>query len=354
MNIKQYLKEKKPLIDKEIEKVFPRKITKEWLEFALGKASFAYDAETISKSMAEPIWEYLDRGGKRWRPALCLLACEAVGGREEQALPFAPLIELVHEGTIMADDVQDDSKKRRGKPCTHLLYGIDIATNDSDALYFIGLIALYRNTRQLPAEKRNKIYDLYSEELLRVCTGQAMDILWHKGKKADIAEQEYLQMVVYKTGVLARFAAKLGAILGNASGEQIEALGKFGESLGIGFQIQDDILELTGGKFQKGKGRAGGDIHEGKRTLLVIKTLERADEKDRKRLIEILDSHPTDEKIIGEAVEIIKKYGAIEYAQKKAEEVVEAAWKKIDSMLNDSNAKKLLGELADYSIKRGI
>ncbi|MDP2974046.1 MAG: polyprenyl synthetase family protein, partial [Candidatus Diapherotrites archaeon] len=124
MEIEKYLAEKKPLIDGKIEKVLPRKISQKWLEHALGKAAFAYDAETIGKSMAEPIWEYLDRGGKRWRPALVLLCCEAVGGKEKEALVFAPLIELVHNGTLCCDDVEDDSKERRGKPCMHLIHGV--------------------------------------------------------------------------------------------------------------------------------------------------------------------------------------------------------------------------------------
>ncbi len=371
MEIEKYLAEKKPLIDREIEKVLPRKISQKWLEHALGKAAFAYDAETIGKSMAEPIWEYLDRGGKRWRPGLTLLCCEAVGGKEKDALPFAPLIELVHNGTIMIDDIEDDSKERRGKLCTHLIYGTDIACNDSNALYFLGLITLYRNTQKLSTEKRNKIYNLYSEEMLRVCTGQAMDIWWHKGKKAaaegtispgflpegkkaDIKEEHYLQMVVYKTGVLARFAAKLGAILGNGSQRQIEALGKFGEALGVGFQIQDDILELTGEEFKKGKGSPGGDIHEGKRTLLVIKTLEKASADDKRRLLEILDSHPTDAETINEAIEIIKKCGAIEFAREKANRIVESAWKKIDSVIPKSKAKELLHNMALYCTERKI
>ena len=354
MEIKDYLGKKKPLIDSAMEKVLPRKVSKEWLEFALGPAAYSYDAETISKSMAKPIWEYLDRGGKRWRPALTLLACEAVGGSEKDAIPFTPIVELVHNGTLCCDDVEDDSKLRRGKPCMHLIHGVDIAVNNGCSLYFLPLTTLYRNTEKLDAKKVSDIYNLYGEELLRVSVGQAMDILWHKGEKENISEDEYLQMVVYKTGVLARFAAKLGAIVGDGSKEQIDALGKFGEAMGIGFQIQDDILELTGGEFKKGKGSEGGDIHEGKRTLLVIKTLEKASAADKARLLEILNSHPTDEKIIKEAVLIIEKYGAIDYAVKKAKSVVEDAWKKIDSLLPESEAKATLKSLAEYCTQREI
>ncbi|MCX6799158.1 MAG: polyprenyl synthetase family protein, partial [Candidatus Diapherotrites archaeon] len=193
-----------------------------------------------------------------------------------------------------------------------------------------------------------------AEEMLRVSVGQATDIWWHKGKRSNITEEQYLQMVVNKTGVLARFAAKLGGIIGGASAKQVEALGKFGEAIGIGFQIQDDVLELTGEEFKKGKGSAGGDIHEGKRTLLVIKTLEKADAQDRKRLVEILDSHPTDEATIKEAVAIIEKYCTIPYALSKANGIVEKAWKSLDPLLPKSGAKELLHSLAEYCTKRKI
>jgi len=175
MEIKKYLGQKKPLIDKEIEKAIPRKIGKKWLDSALGKADYEYDEEVLTKSISEPIWDLLDRGGKRWRPALCLLACEAVGGEEKQAMPFAPMVELIHNGTLMCDDVEDDSQKRRGKPCTHLLFGTDVAVNTGCALYFIPLVMLYRKQQ---GEKAKKIYDLYAEEMLRVSVGQATDKQW--------------------------------------------------------------------------------------------------------------------------------------------------------------------------------
>jgi geranylgeranyl pyrophosphate synthase len=352
MGITEYLERKKPLIDREMEKAIPRKITEKWLSFALGKPDYMYDSETATRCISEPIWDLLDRGGKRWRPALALLSCEAVGGKEEDALPFTPMVELIHNGTLSQDDVEDDSKMRRGKPCMHLIYGVDIAVNNGSTMYFLPLTLLYRNLHNLPENKIRAIYDIYAEEMLRVSVGQATDIWWHKGGKQNISEGEYLQMVANKTGVLARFAAKLGGIVGGADEKRIHALGKFGEAIGVGFQIQDDILELTEEEFKKGKGSAGGDIHEGKRTLLVIKTLEKAVPADRKRLVEILDSHPTDEETIKEAIGIIEKYGAIQYAQKKSEQIVNNAWKGIDSLLQDSTAKALLHELALFATKR--
>ncbi len=351
--IEPYLKELQPEIDREIEKVFPRKLTAKWLEKALGKADYAYDAKTLTDGMANPIWEFLDRGGKRWRPALTILCCEAVGGTKKQALPFTPLVELIHNGTLLSDDVEDNSAMRRGKPCTHLLYGVDVAVNDGAAMYFIPLSLLYNNPHKIKVATQEKIWHLYAQEMLRVSTGQAMDIWWHHGHKYDVTENEYLQMCAYKTGVLARFACRLGAFLGDATDKQADALGKFGETVGVAFQIQDDILNLVGEEFQKGKG-VGEDIHEGKRTIMVLHALQKLSKIDRDRLLEILNSHPSDEETIREAIGLIEKAGSIAYARKKAKQLMEGAWKKLENVLPQTHAKKTLKAFAQYLIERNV
>lgn len=160
-------------------------------------------------------------------------------------------------------------------------------------------------------------------------------------------------MCAYKTGVLARASTKLGGILGNGSEKQIEKLGKFGESVGVAFQIQDDILNLVGEEFGKGKG-VGEDIHEGKRTIMVLHTLKNASEEDKKRLLEILNTHPEDQETIQEAIEIIKKNHSIEYAKAKAKELVEESWKELEPVLINSNAKNILQAFAEYLISRSV
>ncbi|MFH1240093.1 MAG: polyprenyl synthetase family protein [Candidatus Diapherotrites archaeon] len=351
MNINDFLKEKKPLIDAEMEKVFPRKLNNKWLSETLGKADYACDFKTINKSLSEPIWDFLDRGGKRWRPALMLLTCDAVGGNSKKIMPFTALPELVHTGTIMVDDVEDNSDQRRGKPCTHKLYGTDVAVNAANAMYFLPLTLLYNNPLKLKESKLVEIYNLYSEELIKVSVGQAMDIQWHRNSSCDVSEEQYLQMCVYKTGVLARFSAKLGAILGNADAKQINALGKFGESLGVAFQIQDDILNIAPVSKDWGK-EIGDDINEGKKTLLVIYALKKLNKADSSKLKEILNMHTKDQKLISEAIELIKKSGAVEYAKKKASEIGSKGWKHAESVLDDSPAKNRLHEFSEYVTKR--
>lgn len=353
-SVEEYLLANTEKINKEMEKFFPRKITGEWIKAAAGKPSFSYDPETLTKALSEPIYNLLERGGKRWRPSLMLMVYEAVGGKNtKKIMPFVVMPEFAHNGSIMVDDIEDDSELRRGKPCTHKIFGVDIAINAGNTLYFLPLILLYKNLMKLNYEKRTKIYDLFAGELLKLSFGQGTDIYWHQGKKKDISEGQYLQMCAFKTGTLARLSAKLGAILADAKQEQVEKIGRFGESIGVAFQIQDDILNLTGEEFQKGKG-IGEDIHEGKRTLMVLYTLSKANEKEKKRLVEILNSHPSDEKTIREAIELMEKYKAIDYAREKAEELVQKSWSEIEKILPEGKAKERLKEFAEFAIKRKV
>ncbi len=218
----------------------------------------------------------LDRGGKRWRPALFLLICEALGKKAKDYLDFAIIPEVVHNGTLVIDDIEDSSDVRRGKPCTYKIFDIDIAVNAGNAMYYLPLLPLMEKRKEIPVEKLTDIYQIYVQEMINLSVGQAMDIAWHRSlANADqISEEDYMQMCAYKTGTLARMAAKLAAVIAGADGQLVEKLGHFAESIGIAFQMQDDILDLTGKEFAVKKGCLGGDITEGKRSLLVIHTLK--------------------------------------------------------------------------------
>jgi len=351
MEIKDFLKSKVPKVEKEIEKYIPRKATKEWVESGLGKTVFELDLIAYTKGANEPIWDLLDRGGKRFRPILACICAEAVGGKWADGEKLAPMVELIHNGTLMQDDVEDDSAARRGKPCTHKIFGIDTAVNTGTIMYFWPLVKITQNEFGLSEKKRLEIYDLFSTEMLRVCSGQVWDIAWHHGGFTP-NEKQYLNMCLSKTGVLTKFACQLGAIAGDGTKKQVEALGAFGQIVGVGFQIQDDILELTECDFQERKGSVCGDIHEGKRTLMVIRTLEKANKQDRERLIEILDAHTNDDGLIKEALGIIHKYDGIAYSKKVANKLVEDAWKRVDKVLPKSNAKIMLKKFAEYLVER--
>ncbi len=356
MNIEQFLEEKAPLIDKAIEKYIPRKFSKDAVLFKVNPPMYSCNLEPLNKAIAEPIWDMLDRGGKRWRPALFLLICEALGKSEDFCLDFAIIPEVVHNGTLVVDDIEDSSKVRRGKPCIYRIFGVDIAVNAGSAMYYLPLIPLMEQKDKIPAEKLRDIYEIYVQEMINLSIGQAMDITWHRGlANADgISEEDYLQMCAYKTGTLARMAAKIAAVLSGADKKLIVKLGTFAESIGVAFQMQDDILDLTGKDFAKKKGGLGQDITEGKRTLIVIRALKTAKPKDAKRLIEILNMHTSNQKLRDEAIAIIQKNNAMEYVKTKANTMVEESWNEVDNLLRPSESKEKLKAFAEFLIKRSI
>ncbi len=355
-SIERLLEEKAAAINKAIEKYIPRIFSKDAVIFKVSPPRYAHNIEAINKAVVEPIWEFLDRGGKRWRPALFLLICEALGKNPEDYVDYAIIPEVVHNGTLMIDDIEDASEFRRGKPCTYKIYGLDIAINAGNTMYYLPLLPLMKNRKSLSSEKLVKIYEIYVQEMINLSLGQAMDIAWHRGlANADQLEEEnYLQMCAYKTGTLARMAAKIAAVMADAPDELVEKLGHFAESIGIAFQIQDDVLDLTGEEFAERKGGMGQDITEGKRTLIVIHTLNVANSKDRKKLIEILKIHTSDQKLRDEAIAIIQKYGSIEYAKNFAKKIVEESWKEVEKLLPESEAKEKLNAFARFLIERKI
>ncbi len=356
MDIEKILAQKAAIIDKTIEKYIPRKFSKNAILFKINPPRYAYNLEAINKAIAEPIWEFLDRGGKRWRPTLFLLICEALGKNPEDYVDFAIIPEIIHNGTLMIDDIEDASELRRGKPCTYRIYGLDIAINAGNAMYYLPLLPLIKNREKLSPEKLAKVYEIYVEEMISLSLGQAMDIAWHKGlANADkLDEENYLQMCAYKTGTLARMAAKMAAVLADADEELVEKLGCFAESIGVAFQMQDDILDLTSEEFAEKKGGYGQDITEGKRTLIVIHTLKVAEKEDRERLIEILNMHTSDQKLRNEAIAIMRKYGSIEYAKKFARKIVQESWREVEKLLPASEAKEKLNAFAKFLIERKI
>jgi len=356
-----YLEELKPEIDKVIEKYLPKKVTKRWLEFTFGKPRYSFSQKAAQESLSKPIWEFLSRGGKRWRPALFLLLTEAIGGDVKKVKDFVVIPELIHEGTIIIDDIIDRGELRRGKPCLHKIFGVDIALNAGNFLYFLSLLALIKNQKKFEPEILNKAYQTYIQEMLNLGLGQGTDIFWAKPPHqiwsgAEIEEKEYLQMCVFKTGCLSRMAAKLAVILSEGSEKLAEKLGQMAEAIGVAFQIQDDILDITlAGKDREKFGKVfGQDIKDGKRTLMVIHTLKKANPGDKKRLLEILNKQTDNLTEIKEAVGLIKKYGSPNYAKNLSQKIVSDTWQEVDKLLPESKAKKRLKSFISYLIKRKI
>ncbi|MEM0475680.1 MAG: polyprenyl synthetase family protein [Candidatus Norongarragalinales archaeon] len=354
MNAVKAIEKRKPAIERSIARAIPRRFDENSLLSLAGKPRFAFDFHSLDRALAQPIWDLLDRGGKRWRPALLLMVAEAVGGKKglKKAKNLVVLSEVIHEGSLLTDDVEDDSALRRGKPCIHKIYGVDVAVNAGNAMYFLPLRVLRENEARFDDRTLVKLYEAYARELTLIHLGQALDIAWHKGW-GEPTEQQYLQMCAFKTGTLARLSAKLGAIAAGGSHAQVEVLGAFAEAVGVAFQIQDDVLNVSSSSFGEMKG-FGEDIHEGKRTLLVIHAFKVLPPQKARRLRALLDSHPSDSRRIREAIALLREANAIEYAKAKAREIVSAAWRKADGVLKPSKAKQELKALADFLVEREL
>jgi geranylgeranyl pyrophosphate synthase len=356
MEIEELLREKAPLINKAVEKYIPRVFSKNAVVFKLSPPRYSCNSETLNKVIADPIWEFLDRGGKRWRPTMFLLVCEALGRNAKNYVDFSIIPEVVHNGTLMIDDIEDRSEYRRGKSCTYKLYGLDVAINAGNAMYYLPLLPLLEKREKLPPEKTSRIYHIYSQEMINLSLGQAMDIAWHRGlADADnIRERDYLQMCAYKTGTLARMSAKIAGVLADAKDELVEKLGLFAESVGVAFQIQDDVLDLTSGEFAEKKGGRGQDITEGKRSLIVIHTLKIAKAADKRRLVAILNMHTSKQNLRNEAIAIMRKYDSMEYARQMARKMVRKSWIEVEKLLPASVGKEKLKAFAVFLIERKI
>jgi len=325
------------------------------------KKQLAENAEAIDRfiygevqgSRPEVLYEasrhLIKAGGKRLRPYLTVKACEVVGGSPEDAVPYAAALEILHNFTLVHDDVMDHDDFRRGHPTVHKEYGVPMAILAGDLLFAkVYDIMVKHAPRGVRPVDVVRCIRKTTDATLTLCQGQALDMLYPGAQ--DIDEDDYIFMVGAKTSALFRACAEVGAIVGGASDEHIEALGRFAWDAGIAFQIVDDILGLTSDEKTLGK-PVGSDVREGKKTLIVIHALRCADKGQRKTLLNALGKEEASEKTVKEAVEALHASGSIMYAKDKAMEYEDRALKELDR-LPDSETRRHLRALVEYFVHR--
>lgn len=213
--------------------------------------------------------------GKLVRPQLAILACRAVGGQMEQVLPLAAAIQLIHDFTLIHDDIQDQSDLRRGRVTVWKQWGLAHGINVGDAMFIIAHMSLYRLTDVgVPAPVILDVLRRFEATNLKICEGQFLDLSFEGN--LSISEDDYLAMIERKTATLLAGAASMGAVIGGADAASVSALYTFGLSLGLAFQIQDDILGIWGDPALTGKPRAA-DLYRRKVSLPIIYALRSAD-----------------------------------------------------------------------------
>ena len=302
----------------------------EWTQASFRALPAGAKSEYIEK-LIEPNRALISLGGKRWRPLLLILCYKMAseitrknGGTpaltEEQTYSITPLVEFVHTASLIHDDIEDSADLRRGKPAAHITYGLDTALNAASWLYFEAPVCI--NRLDAPETLRLRLYETYTNELRRLHLGQAMDIYWHRSPDFFPAEEEYLAMVKCKTGTLAALSAKLGCIAGGLSVEEAEKFGGIAADIGMGFQIIDDVINLTTGNPGK---KRGDDIVEGKKSLpvLIHAELQPSDKEQIARFMKEAAAQGIDSPAVEGCIALLQKSGCIEKAAERGRALIE-------------------------------
>ena len=310
-------------------------------------------------NLRDLILDYPMRPGKGLRPALCISTCEAFGGYWRDAINSAVAIELFHNAFLVHDDIEDGSLLRRGHPTLHVKYGMPLALNAGDAMNVLTLRALLDNFGTLGIEKTQLIFEEIEWMVLQSVEGQAIELNWVENANWDLTVKDYRRMSLKKTGWYTCITpCRIGAIIAGADFHTINAFNSFGYHLGIAFQIQDDILNLKGEQTLYGK-ESGGDLWEGKRTVMLIHLLQNAERDERQRLIAILNK-PRNEKEQEDTTWILERmehHDSIAFAKQIAWQHANRSKEILRRRLNcipESEAKAFLRAIVDYVVYREL
>jgi geranylgeranyl diphosphate synthase type II len=301
--------------------------------------------------------EYPKRGGRSFRPSLCIATARAFGAPMEMALRTAASIELVHNAMLIHDDIEDESEQRRGKPALHVTEGVPLAINAGDMLALLAMRPLLDNRPWLGPDLSLRILEETERMARESAEGQAFELGWRRDNVSDVGESDYLLMVLKKTCWLTTIhPSRMGALIGSRGAIDLDQCVRFGFFLGAAFQIQDDLLNLDGDAHAYGK-ELGGDIWEGKRTLMLIHLLCHASPAERRRIRAML-VRPRERRSNADVAwvrERMDAHGSIGYARQVANGLAGAAQHEFQALyggLPDSRDKRFLEALPAWVIER--
>lgn len=342
--------------------------------------AFLFEQKPIAIShphLSDAVYSYLKAGGKSLRPAVLMFACGAVGGDEEKALPAAASVEVFHTFTLVHDDIIDRDELRRGVPTVHVdfarraredfgydaetaaHYGLALAilAGDIQQAWASSLMTeLYTTYGRSPVLALNLINELFRHVQTTLVNGETLDIVLSRTPLDQVTDAQILEMLRQKTGVLYEFAGRAGAAIGldepDLKAPLVEAVARFTGRVGVAFQVQDDVLAITGETSKLGK-KVGNDVREGKRTLVVTGSLRNMDARQRAFMTETLGSEDASDDQIQEVIRLMKDSGGIDYARSVARKATNEALESLDR-LPDSPYRALLHDWADYLINREL
>lgn len=295
------------------------------------------------RSLYDPNRSFLQLGGKRVRPALCLMGHELFDDITEDTWQLAIAVELFHNFTLIHDDIMDQAPLRRGLPTVHAQYGANTAILAGDVM----LIKSYEYLNRVSSSHLPSVLQLFNQTAREVCEGQQLDMDFEK--RPTVSLEEYLRMIELKTSVLLAASLRMGAMLGGATQRNQERIYEFGRKLGLAFQVQDDYLDAFGDPSKFGK-QVGGDILANKKTFLLIHALETADAAQRAQLNELLQTQPGNK--VEQVLTLYRQTGADSWAIELKQRFFDESIQALEDIAVLSARKQPLIELAQYLIQR--
>lgn len=283
-----------------------------------GIKNLPYNAEP--KRLYDPIKYILSIGGKRIRPLFTLMACNLYSDNPLKALQAALALETFHNFTLLHDDIMDNASVRRNQPTVHVKWNNNVAILSGDAM----CIKAYEHLAKIDVKYLKSVLDVFTKTALEVCEGQQFDMDFEL--RNDVTVDEYLKMIELKTSVLIAACFKVGAIIGDAPGIDVEMIYEFGKNIGLAFQLQDDLLDVYGEKSTFGK-NIGGDILSNKKTFLLISALHKASGETHQKLIYYLtDNHLSDDDKIKNVTEIYDQLQVKQISEKQIKNYFDQAY----------------------------
>ena len=318
----------------------------------LPESSGVREVDLLYKMMRD----YPSRPAKGMRPFLCVTACKAAGGTEDDALLTAACIELFQNWILIHDDIEDGSELRRGEPALHRKYSEALALNTGDALHAMTWDTILKNRGRLGLARSFAVMEEFSKMVNQTTEGQHMELGWVYGKRWDLSEKDYFEMCVRKTSwYTVASPCRLGAIIAGASPRVLEGLREFGMGLGVAFQIQDDALNLVGDQKKYGKAKSD-DILEGKRTLILLHLLQVATQSERDKVISIMNKSRDVKSApdVAFVLSLIDRYDAVGFARKRAAELLKEALATLKGIRwkGDTEAADMLTAFARFAVER--
>jgi geranylgeranyl diphosphate synthase type II len=301
--------------------------------------------------------EYPRRGGRGFRPSLCIATARAFGASPEAAVRTAVSIEMIHNAMLIHDDIEDESEERRGRPAMHVTEGVPIALNVGDMLSLLAIRPLLDNQEILGPWMSLRILEETERMARESAEGQALELGWRRDNVTELTHSDYLTMVLKKTCWLATIhPSRVGALIGTEGRIDPDRFTRFGFFLGAAFQVQDDLLNLQGDPDAYGK-ELDGDIWEGKRTLMLIHLFEYASAVEKRDLTRMLakERHERTADDVGMVRELMDRYDSIGYARQAAHGLAGAAryeFAQLYGGLPDSPDKRFIEALPEWVIRR--